>query len=127
MQNSVKSYLSLDSKYTTTKTRIIGQNGQHLIRVDKEEQYKENTPAEKLIEDLTESDIVIVSDYNKGVIKKDTVQKILEKCKNVYVDPKQDFTAYIGAFLVKPNMKEYESWFGVFEPQSAQHLSLIHI
>ncbi len=120
IQNSVKSYLSLDSKCTTTKTRIIGQNGQHLIRVDKEEQYKENIPAEKLLEDLTESDTVIVSDYNKGVIKKDTVQKILQKCKNVYVDPKQDFTAYVGVFLVKPNMKEYESWFGAFEPKSAQ-------
>ena len=32
------------------KTRIIGQNGQHLIRVDKEEQYQANIPTEKLLE-----------------------------------------------------------------------------
>ena len=51
MQKEVKSFISLDSKYTTTKTRIIGQNGQHLIRVDKEEQYQGNVPVEKLLED----------------------------------------------------------------------------
>ena len=120
MQKEVKSFISLDSKYTTTKTRIIGQNGQHLIRVDKEEQYQGNVPVEKLLEDLTDSDTVIISDYNKGVIKKDTVQKILQKCKNVYVDPKQNFKIYSGVFAVKPNMKEYESWFGVYDPELAK-------
>ena len=120
MQNAVESHVSLDSKYTTTKTRIIGQNGQHLIRVDKEEQYQANIPTEKLLENLQESDTVIVSDYNKGVIKKDTVQRILQKCKNVYVDPKQGYDVYTGSFLVKPNMKEYETWFGPFAIESAQ-------
>ena len=80
--------------------------------MDKEEQYQANIPTEKLLENLQESDTVIVSDYNKGVIKKDTVQRILQKCKNVYVDPKQGYDVYTGSFLVKPNMKEYETWFG---------------
>jgi len=120
MQNAVKSYVSEDSKCTTTKTRIIGQNGQHLIRIDNEENYTENTPVETLLKDLEQTDTVIISDYDKGVIKKDTVQKIIEKCDKVYVDPKQGYSTYIGAYLVKPNMKEYESWFGTFEIKRAQ-------
>ena len=79
LQNGVKSHLCQDGKMTTTKTRIIGQNGQHLIRIDKEEKYTSDSPLELLLKDLQEDDTVIVSDYNKGVIKKDTVTKILEK------------------------------------------------
>ena len=120
LQNGVKSHLCQDGKMTTTKTRIIGQNGQHLIRIDKEEKYTSDSPLELLLKDLQEDDTVIVSDYNKGVIKKDTVTKILEKCKNVYVDPKQGFSKYVGAFLVKPNMKEYEAWFGNFDVEIAK-------
>jgi len=120
LQNGVKSHLCQDGIMTTTKTRIIGQNGQHLIRVDKEEKYTSDSPLELLLKDLQEDDTVIVSDYNKGVIKKDTVMKILEKCKNVYVDPKQGFSKYVGAFLVKPNMKEYEAWFGNFDVEIAK-------
>ena len=122
LQNGVKSHLCQDGEMTTTKTRIIGQNGQHLIRVDKEEKYKADTPVEILLENLNETDVVIVSDYNKGVIKKDTITKILEKCKNVYVDPKQGFSRYVGAFLVKPNMKEYEAWFGNFNIETAKKM-----
>ena len=122
LQNGVKSQLCQDGEMTTTKTRIIGQNGQHLIRVDKEEKYTADTPIEILLKDLKETDVVIVSDYNKGVIKKDTVTKILEKCKNVYVDPKQGFSKYVGAFLVKPNMKEYEAWFGNFNIETAKKM-----
>jgi len=121
LQNGVKSHLCQDGEMTTTKTRIIGQNGQHLIRVDKEEHYALDTPLELLLKDLQENDTVIVSDYNKGVIKKDTVMRILEKCKNVYVDPKQGYSRYFGAYLVKPNMKEYEAWFGKFNIEDAKY------
>ena len=93
---------------------MVGQNGQHLLRVDKEFSYTKSTVEDELLKDLTDTDTVLISDYNKGVIQKDTDQKILKKCKNVYVDPNQGFSRYIGPFLIKPNMKEYEAWLGKF-------------
>ena len=58
------------------QTRMVGQNGQHLLRVDKELSYTKSTVEDELLKDLTDTDTVIISDYNKGVIKKDTVQKL---------------------------------------------------
>ena len=101
--------LNYDHSITTTKTRIIGQGGKHVLRLDKEENYSNEVTV-----DCNENDIVIVSDYNKGVIKKDTISKLLKKTKYVIVDPKQSADTYDGAYIVKPNMKEYNEWNSVF-------------
>ena len=106
--------LNYDHSVTTTKTRIIGQGGKHVLRLDKEENY-----SNEITVDCNENDIVIVSDYNKGVIKKDTISKLLEKTKYVIVDPKQSADTYDGAYIVKPNMKEYKEWNGVFSISDA--------
>jgi D-beta-D-heptose 7-phosphate kinase/D-beta-D-heptose 1-phosphate adenosyltransferase len=127
LQNNILSRVCQDAEMTTTKTRMVGQNGQHLLRVDKELSYTKSTVEDELLKDLVDTDTVLISDYNKGVIQKDTVQKILTKCKNVYVDPKQGFSRYIGAFLVKPNMKEYEAWFGKFNIEIAQQKCVFNL
>ena len=97
----------------------MGPNGQHLLRLDKEDYYNNNTPAQNLINTLTTDDVVVISDYGKGVIKESLVKDIKDTVKRIYVDPKQNATAYHGAYLVKPNMKEYEQWFGLFDPKVA--------
>lgn len=102
---------------TTTKIRMIANNN-HLIRADKE------TPlnlSDSDIEDfksfiekaLPKCHIVLVSDYNKGLLTKQTTQMIISLCKEngkkVLVDPKErDFSKYSGADIVKPNLKEFE-------------------
>ena len=106
--------LNYNHSITTTKTRIIGQGGKHVLRLDKEENY-----SNEITIDCNENDIAIVSDYNKGVIKKDTISKLLEKTKYVIVDPKQSADTYDGAYIVKPNMKEYKEWNGVFSISDA--------
>jgi len=108
-----------DANVTTTKTRLVGQGGQHIMRWDREEKYKWTSAQERLVTSLKEDDIVCVSDYNKGTVRKDTVAKILEKTPTVLVDPKQESEFYKGAFLVKPNMKEYKEWFGKFNREVA--------
>ena len=120
LQNNIKTYLCFDAVTTTTKTRMIGPDGQHLLRLDKEEQYNKDTPQTNLLENLVKDDVVIISDYAKGVVKKNLVRQIESKVKRVYVDPKQEPNTYYGAYLVKPNMKEYTEWFGRFDPQSAE-------
>ena len=104
---------------TTTKTRIVGQQGQHIVRWDKEKFYDGSDALERLLSSLEITDIVCISDYNKGTVREDTVNKILDKNNRVLVDPKQHFKCYHGALLVKPNMKEYNKWNGTFSHETA--------
>ena len=113
---NVNSMISSDSSKTTTKNRLVEQNGQQVCRWDYEEKYELNLPLTKLISNVRKNDVVVVSDYAKGFIKKNTVSSIKAK---VIVDPKQDVYFYKGAYLVKPNMKEYEQWFGKFSVDKA--------
>lgn len=98
------------------KKRIIAGNT-HLIRIDTEEKW--TTPQEILprIKNIVKkavanSDIVLLSDYAKGTLTKDTAQLLIKEClkqnKKIFIDPKgNDYSKYFGAFLVKPNLKEF--------------------
>ena len=115
-----------DAPITTTKIRLVEQRGQHILRWDREKQYTKDSCLSQLLFSLTEKSMVLVSDYAKGVIKSHTVKSILEKTQWVLVDPKQSADYYDGAFLVKPNMKEYESWNGAFDSDSAVKFAHSH-
>ena len=106
--------ISKKSAVTTTKTRLINQNNKHVLRVDVEKNYLYNDCLKKLKEDNNPNDLIIICDYAKGIIKKNTVKKILQFNKNIFIDPKNDVSFYKGAFLVKPNMKQYQKWVGRF-------------
>jgi D-beta-D-heptose 7-phosphate kinase/D-beta-D-heptose 1-phosphate adenosyltransferase len=117
--NKIDFRATLDSKVTTTKNRLVGQGGQHIVRWDREEHYTGTEAFNRLINDQVTNDLVCISDYNKGTIKKDTVPTLVKRGCKVLVDPKQDPEYYKGAFLVKPNMKEYKQWFGDFRKETA--------
>ena len=119
LKNNITSYISNDAVTSTVKTRMIGPDGQHLLRLDREEPYTESQPKQNLLKNLQKDDVVLVSDYNKGVITNTLVSDIVHLVKRVYVDPKQNPDCYKDAYLVKPNMKEYEQWFGKFNPENA--------
>jgi D-beta-D-heptose 7-phosphate kinase/D-beta-D-heptose 1-phosphate adenosyltransferase len=116
---NLHSNLTMDSPMTTTKTRLVGDNGQQLLRWDRETTFHSVEGFKRLVNDTTQSDIICVSDYAKGTVNKNTVTELLKKTDKVLVDPKQEPEIYKGAFLVKPNMKEYVSWFGVFKKETA--------
>ena len=105
---SITSNVLFDHSVTTTKTRLVGQGGQHICRWDREEKYT----GEYRSLTLDTEDIVVVSDYNKGVITQDLMFSVQNN--KVFVDPKQSPQLYKNCFLVKPNMKEYTEWFGQF-------------
>ena len=108
--------LRLSDYPTIVKTRLIAGNN-HLTRVDQEEILPLITSLlpryqRILSQAIKNVDIVLVSDYNKGLLTPITSQMIIEICKNcgkkVIVDPKgADYSKYIGATLVKPNLKEF--------------------
>lgn len=60
-------------------------------------------------------DSIVFSDYNKGFLTKELCQEVIQLA-NQYkiftcVDPKKDYTKYIGCSLIKPNRNEIMSLF----------------
>ena len=112
---------------TTVKTRVIAGN-QHLLRLDVEDTFPLNEHTEKiLLEALAESldnmppDVVILQDYNKGVLSENIIVEVLRMATQrsipVAVDPKfNHFLSYKGAALFKPNHKELCEGLGRWVP-----------
>ena len=108
--------ISLKNYSTIVKTRMIAANN-HLLRIDAENPLV-LTP-EFLNElyasaqtSIKNADIVLLSDYGKGLLTKETTRALIDLCrqagKPVFVDPKDaDYEKYRGATLVKPNLKEF--------------------
>lgn len=103
------------SKPTIQKIRVIAQN-QQLIRVDYEEGSAlggetENKVMESIAGSIGKADVVIVSDYAKGIITGKMMKEIIKECNEnkipLLVDPKpQNKNLYKGATLITPNHKE---------------------
>jgi D-beta-D-heptose 7-phosphate kinase/D-beta-D-heptose 1-phosphate adenosyltransferase len=104
-----------ESRYTSKKSRILAVS-QQILRYDKESKEDINSQTAKSILDklsisISDYNIVILSDYGKGVLTEELSQSIIQLAnKNnikVLVDPKgSDFTKYRGAYLLTPNKKE---------------------
>ena len=118
MLNSIetKSYLIEQSnRKTSKKSRIIASHSQ-VVRYDKES--KEDITEESchaIFEEfkfiVDDYDIVLLSDYGKGVLTSKLTLNLIEyansKNKRVLVDPKgDDYSKYFGAYLLTPNKKE---------------------
>ena len=111
---------------TTTKTRLVSQSGQHIMRWDSEEKYTGKQVYDRVTQIKSATDLLIVSDYNKGVINSNIIQWANIKGIKTFVDPKQSPEIYRDAWLVKPNLKEYEEWDGKFDPYKAANLCRKH-
>ena len=113
---NVKTYIiKQNDRHTSKKTRLISSN-QQIVRFDKESTENINKESsEKLIQILNsiidDIDVVILSDYNKGVLHetltKEIISVVKENKKIVLIDPKkQDYSLYENADIVTPNKKE---------------------
>jgi D-beta-D-heptose 7-phosphate kinase/D-beta-D-heptose 1-phosphate adenosyltransferase len=110
-----KGIIKDSTRPTTRKTRVIAAN-QHVLRIDRETRSDvSGKPLERLyeyIEGVIPSvDIILVSDYGKGLVTRTFVSRIIRaanKHKKVTIaDPKGlDFSKYAGVFLLTPNKKE---------------------
>lgn len=119
-----KSHLiELGDRPTTVKSRYF-KDGQHLMRVD----HEENRPIPMADVDVLVSkvrkllstasiDYVILQDYNKGIFYKKSIAKItkllIEKSIPFGVDPKFDnISDFEASDLFKPNLKEAQKIIG---------------
>ena len=98
---------------SSQKSRIMVAH-QQVLRLDTESVCDiscESEIIDKFDEILSRYDIVLLSDYGKGVLSKNLCQEIIAKTtaknKMVLVDPKgKDYLKYKGATLLTPNKKE---------------------
>ena len=106
-----------EHRITTNKIRIISRN-QHMMRLDAElvdDMIKEDE--DRLLYTFENyiaaenPDVVILEDYNKGVLTEQVIKSVIGLCKKhnilTAVDPKRkNFFTYVGADIFKPNLKE---------------------
>ena len=107
-KNKVNDKLIITPKPTTQKTRVIAENGNQLLRIDRENRdpYLWTNTAHFHIPD--DVDIIIVSDYAKGMITPQMMSMIKEYNKRIIIDPKpSNKSLYDGAYLITPNKKEF--------------------
>jgi D-beta-D-heptose 7-phosphate kinase/D-beta-D-heptose 1-phosphate adenosyltransferase len=107
---------------TSKKSRIIASN-QQILRYDKESKEAIDKASERAIVSyvvgvIDSCDIVILSDYGKGVITDAVAGGIIAAAKaagkKVLVDPKgKDYRKYRGAYLLTPNKKEASEATGI--------------
>jgi D-glycero-beta-D-manno-heptose-7-phosphate kinase len=105
------------NRVTTNKTRVMSRN-QQMMRLDAEITTDIDTETEnilleqvKLCIEIQKPQVLILEDYNKGVLTPRIIKEVIALCKakNIItaVDPKKkNFLAYKGVTIFKPNLKE---------------------
>ncbi|ABD06313.1 D-alpha,beta-D-heptose 7-phosphate 1-kinase / D-beta-D-heptose 1-phosphate adenylyltransferase [Rhodopseudomonas palustris HaA2] len=103
---------------TTRKVRFVSEHfSTHMLRADWETAAAASAEIEQrlldaILSQLERADIVLLSDYAKGVLTVRVIATVIEAArklgKRVIVDPKSaNFAIYRGATLLTPNRKEF--------------------
>jgi D-beta-D-heptose 7-phosphate kinase/D-beta-D-heptose 1-phosphate adenosyltransferase len=102
---------------TITKLRVLSRH-QQLIRLDFEDGFP-GCDASGLLSrfsaNVADAGVVVLSDYSKGTLRE--ARQLIELAraagKPVVIDPKGcDFSPYLGATVITPNMHEFEAVVG---------------
>lgn len=106
------------SRPTTRKVRFVSEHfSSHLLRADWELALPASADVEQKLIDailpqIARADIVLLSDYAKGVLTARVIRNTIDAAKKlgkrVIVDPKSaNFAIYRGATILTPNRKEF--------------------
>ncbi len=101
---------------TTIKTRVISEE-KHQLRIDEEQTNPitvENEFLDLVAKHLHNVDVVILQDYNKGVLTPFVIENVIKKANELgvstIVDPKtNNFLCYKNCTIFKPNLKEIKA------------------
>lgn len=126
--------ISEENRKTTKKSRIIA-SAQQIVRYDNETKGDISSESEAvlvnaMLKTIQEFDVVLVSDYGKGVVTNSLMGKINFIANGqdlkVLVDPKgEDYKKYLGAYLLTPNKKEASLATGIdIVDEESLHLAL---
>lgn len=116
---------------TVRKSRVVAGQ-QQMIRVDWEKPFAKDCPesdfsaqiSESKITELTSKcDVILVSDYAKGMLNAQLLENLKASGKPVIVDPRpQHKEFYKGVTLITPNRKEATEMLGVHERLPGEEL-----
>lgn len=136
--------INVDTKYiikqknriTSKKSRIIAGQ-QQVVRYDREITDEIDIESQNQIlkifkEIIGNFDLILLSDYGKGVLTSDLVKALIKIAnknnKKIIVDPKGfDYSKYNGAYLLTPNKKEASEATGLAIEDSKSLLEAIQI
>ena len=113
---NIQNELTVSARYVTTdKTRIVRQD-QHIVRIDPQDLVHFSEKDEEQILSrykalLKKTEVVILSDYMKGMFSEMFVKKLItlahDREVKVVVDTKPRHSHFFkGAYCIKPNKKE---------------------
>jgi rfaE bifunctional protein kinase chain/domain len=112
---SPNSLTIIPKRPTTTKTRILAHS-QQIARVDQETKSEISPDQEALVWEnvsrlLSYAQVIIISDYGKGVITQNISQRLITTAKAnnqlIIIDPKgKNYQKYKGATMLTPNRFE---------------------
>ena len=113
---STKGLLTSTDRRTTLKTRVIAEN-KHQVRIDEEDTHAITIEDQflKLVKELlNDTDIVILQDYNKGVLTPKIITEVIRIANTnsipTIVDPKKkNFNYYKDCTIFKPNLSEIKA------------------
>jgi rfaE bifunctional protein kinase chain/domain len=140
-EKNIDTRFVLESKkrITTNKIRIISRN-QQMMRLDAENTSDIDEADEEKLQNQIEKyifsekpDVVILEDYNKGILTKNIISNTIAFCKKndipTAVDPKRkNFFCYRDASLFKPNLNEAIAGLNLLPDEiSPELLSEIHV
>jgi D-beta-D-heptose 7-phosphate kinase/D-beta-D-heptose 1-phosphate adenosyltransferase len=97
----------------SVKTRVMC-DGHYVTRIDNDYNANGDDILDKICQkDFSKYDYVVLSDYNKGVLDEslEIIKHINQFYCKIIVDPKTHANHYEGAWLVKPNAKEFREYF----------------
>lgn len=111
-----------DNRHTTVKTRVVAHN-QQVVRFDREDRRRLEGKNLSLMlnyikEAIPEHDVVIVSDYSKGIVSASVIKALVKYARPnrtfIAVDPKVGhFHFYKNVSLITPNLLEASQGSGV--------------
>ena len=134
-EKNLSFHLVIDkTRHTTNKIRFVSAN-QQILRVDKEstkliEKSLELQVLNNFKKNIDNSNVVVISDYNKGMLSRNLVRKIISICKKknktTIIDPKkEDFSFYEGATIITPNLKELYAATKLFSNDEKKSINLL--
>lgn len=122
INTSAENLIRDPNRLTSKKSRVLA-SGHQVVRIDKESKFAISAEAEKHIinyvkQNILQYNIVLVSDYLKGVLTNGVLRDVIECCRAhnvpIMVDPKgNDYTKYNNANIIKPNKKEASAATGI--------------
>ena len=107
--------LIVDKNRRTTKKHRFASGNQQILRVDNEDnKYVDKVIEKKVLEkfkrNINTSKVVVISDYQKGLLTKTLVAKLIQICnqkgKTIIVDPKNFDLGFYKKSSIITNLKE---------------------